>query len=213
MENPGAALPTRTFPTAQEDAEKEGENPIARYQGPESSYRLAFTDTDFLLREELRPVRMQLERSSPSCAGRAGVRRHRHLAAPASSLPSCEEALEAAQASARARRRAAETATRFALLREARALGNRHAPLASCPGALRPHGGGPESLKPSTRSFEVGGRDRLNLVSRTADAHSQHPPEPCSIHYFAAAQMHFLMRALALCAFPAASARSTSCRF
>jgi hypothetical protein len=29
--------------------------------GPESSYRLAFTDERFLLREELRPVRMQLE--------------------------------------------------------------------------------------------------------------------------------------------------------
>jgi hypothetical protein len=35
------------------------------YAGPESSYRLAFTDTDFLLREELRPVRMQLELLKP----------------------------------------------------------------------------------------------------------------------------------------------------
>jgi hypothetical protein len=35
------------------------------YAGPESAYRLAFTDTDFLLREELRPVRMQLELLKP----------------------------------------------------------------------------------------------------------------------------------------------------
>jgi molybdopterin/thiamine biosynthesis adenylyltransferase/predicted Rossmann-fold nucleotide-binding protein len=33
--------------------------------GPESAYRLAFTDTDFLLRDELRPVRMQLELLKP----------------------------------------------------------------------------------------------------------------------------------------------------
>ena len=39
--------------------------PPARYGGPESAYRLAFTDTDFLLREELRPVRMQLELLKP----------------------------------------------------------------------------------------------------------------------------------------------------
>jgi hypothetical protein len=36
-----------------------------RYAGPESAYRLAFTDTAFLLREELRPVRMQLELLKP----------------------------------------------------------------------------------------------------------------------------------------------------
>src|SRR5678815_2704517 len=65
MDKPGALLPTRIFPTAQEDAEKEEVVPPARYEGPESSYRLAFTDTDFLLREELRPVRMQLELLKP----------------------------------------------------------------------------------------------------------------------------------------------------
>ena len=37
----------------------------ARYAGPESAYRLAFADTDFLLRDELRPVRMQLELLKP----------------------------------------------------------------------------------------------------------------------------------------------------
>jgi len=37
----------------------------SRYDGPESSYRLAFTDSAFLLRDELRPVRMQLELLKP----------------------------------------------------------------------------------------------------------------------------------------------------
>ena len=61
---PGTA-PARTFPSAQEDAVTETVSPDARYEGPESSYRLAFTDTDFLLREELRPVRVQLELLKP----------------------------------------------------------------------------------------------------------------------------------------------------
>src|SRR5436305_10517109 len=64
MEKPSAP-PARTFPTAQEDAEKEIVSPRSRYEGPESAYRLAFTDIDFLLREELRPIRLQLELLKP----------------------------------------------------------------------------------------------------------------------------------------------------
>src|SRR6187551_1587699 len=64
MEKP-SAVAARTFPTAQEDAEKEIVSPNARYEGPESAYRLAFTDVDFLLREELRPIRLQLELLKP----------------------------------------------------------------------------------------------------------------------------------------------------
>ena len=52
-------LQQRNFPTAEQDAL--AAKPVSRYGGPESSYRLAFTDERFLLREELRPVRMQLE--------------------------------------------------------------------------------------------------------------------------------------------------------
>ena len=50
MDKPGAPPPldTRNFPTAQEDAEKEEVVPHARYEGPESSYRLAFTDTPLI---------------------------------------------------------------------------------------------------------------------------------------------------------------------
>ena len=56
---------TRNFPTAEQDANAGAAQPLSRYEGPESSYRLAFTDTDFLLREEMRPVRMQLELLKP----------------------------------------------------------------------------------------------------------------------------------------------------
>jgi molybdopterin/thiamine biosynthesis adenylyltransferase len=58
-----AALTARNFPSAEEEAA--ATQPPSRYAGPESAYRLAFTDTEFLLREELRPVRMQLELLKP----------------------------------------------------------------------------------------------------------------------------------------------------
>ena len=51
-------LAARNFPTAEEEAA--AVVPAPRYDGPDSSYRLAFTANAFLLREELRPVRMQL---------------------------------------------------------------------------------------------------------------------------------------------------------
>ena len=63
MNAPRPGLAGRNFPSAEEEASTLAR--IERYAGPESAYRLAFTDTDFLLREELRPVRMQLELLKP----------------------------------------------------------------------------------------------------------------------------------------------------
>ena len=40
-------LTARNFPTALEEAEALA--PPSRYEGPESAYRLAFTDTEFLM--------------------------------------------------------------------------------------------------------------------------------------------------------------------
>ena len=63
MHKPPRKLIARNFPSAKEDAHKPP--PPSLYGGPESAYRLAFTDTEFLLREDLRPVRMQLELLKP----------------------------------------------------------------------------------------------------------------------------------------------------
>ena len=52
------------FPSAAEDAHRAREveeTPQTR----SSAYRLAFTDEDFLLRNELRPIRLQLELLKP----------------------------------------------------------------------------------------------------------------------------------------------------
>lgn len=63
MDKPLPELNARNFPTAQQDAK--AVQPPSLYGGPKSAFSLAFTDTDFLLREELRPVRMQLELLKP----------------------------------------------------------------------------------------------------------------------------------------------------
>ena len=52
--------PPRRFPDAREDLERWEEQP-ATPQTLSPSYRLAFSDEDFLTRDELRPVRLQLE--------------------------------------------------------------------------------------------------------------------------------------------------------
>jgi proline iminopeptidase len=51
--DPRTELTARNFPTAEQEAL--APPAPSRYEGPGSSYKLAFTDTEFLLREELRP--------------------------------------------------------------------------------------------------------------------------------------------------------------
>jgi hypothetical protein len=212
MEKPGA-LPSRTFPSAQEDAEQEIVSPHARYEGPESSYRLAFTDTDFLLREELRPIRLQLELLKPELVqDEQGVEATIVIFGSAR-IVSAEVAtteLKAARAGgdAQALKRAETRVAMSRYYEEARRFSGivtrRSATLA------RPlyvvTGGGPGIMEAGNRgAFEVGGKSvGLNIVL----SHEQVPnpyitPELCfQFHYFALRKMHFLMRAIALVCFP-----------
>ena len=68
MEDKVHALTARNFPTAVEDVG--AVVTPSRYSGPESSYKLAFADNEFLLHDELRPVRMQLELLKPELVQR-----------------------------------------------------------------------------------------------------------------------------------------------
>ena len=212
MEKP-STVPARTFPTAQEDAEKELVTPSSRYEGPESAYRLAFTDTDFLLREELRPIRLQLELLKPQLVqDEQGVETTIVIfgSARITAPEVAERELQAAKQAGEA------TATKIATMRvtmsryydEARKFAaivtTRSASLAKPIYVVT--GGGPGIMEAGNRgAFEVGGKSvGLNIVL----SHEQTPnryitPELCfQFHYFALRKMHFLMRAVALVCFP-----------
>jgi uncharacterized protein (TIGR00730 family) len=204
-------LTARNFPTALEDAESL--KAPSRYEGPESAYRLAFTDTDFLLREELRPVRMQLELLKPEMVqSEQGIESTIVIFGSARILPPDTAAERLAQACALAdpaqmkhaqvqleMSRYYEEARRFAELVTVRS--RRHdTPIYVVTG------GGPGIMEAGNRgAFEVDGKSiGLNIVL----PHEQAPnpyitPELCfQFHYFALRKMHFLMRSIALVCFP-----------
>jgi uncharacterized protein (TIGR00730 family) len=183
-------------------------SPSTAWPSPTPSYRLAF-----LLREELRPVRMQLELLKPELVQQeqgieativifgsarilppeAGARRAGDGAASgdAGRAPRAETALEMSHYYDEARRFAALVTT---------ARGAAHTPIYVVTG------GGPGIMEAGNRgAYEVGGKSiGLNIVL----PHEQAPnayitPELCfQFHYFALRKMHFLMRSIALVCFP-----------
>jgi hypothetical protein len=165
------------------------------------AYRLAFADGDFLLREELRPVRLQLELLKPQLAlDEAGVETTIVLFGGAR-IPEPEKAGEARTPTLAALARFYEEARRFAALAtEASLLESRGRR------GVIVTGGGPGVMEAGNRgAAEAGGRSvGLNIVL----PHEQAPnlfvtPELAfNFHYFAIRKMHFLMRAEAICIFP-----------
>jgi uncharacterized protein (TIGR00730 family) len=206
-----AALSARNFPSAEEDAAAPAQP--SRYAGPESAYRLAFTDTDFLLREELRPVRMQLELLKPEVVQREmGIESTIVIFGSARIVPpeQATEALAAARAGgdAAALRRAETAVAMSQYYHEARrfaALVTDRSRQYAAP-IYVVTGGGPGIMEAGNRgAFDVGGKSiGLNIVL----PHEQVPnpyitPELCfQFHYFALRKMHFLMRSIALACFP-----------
>jgi uncharacterized protein (TIGR00730 family) len=204
-------LGERNFPSAGEEVAHAV--PPSLYDGPESAYRLAFTDTEFLLREELRPVRMQLELLKPELVQREhGIESTIVIFGSARIKPRAQAQRELLVAQAgddtAAVRRAQmahdmshyyEEAKKFAALvtQRSRALDK---PIYVVTG------GGPGIMEAGNRgAFEVGGKSiGLNIVL----PHEQQPndyitPELCfQFHYFALRKMHFLMRSIALVCFP-----------
>ena len=204
-------LTARNFPTAEEDAEAVVEP--SRYAGPESAYRLAFTDTEFLLREELRPVRMQLELLKPEMIqSEHGIRStivifgSARILPPDAAFARLEAAREAGDAEAVHRAEMAVTMSRY--YDEARrfaAIVTRKSREMESP-VYVVTGGGPGIMEAGNRgAHEIGGKSiGLNIVL----PHEQAPnpyitPELCfQFHYFALRKMHFVMRSIALVCFP-----------
>jgi uncharacterized protein (TIGR00730 family) len=203
-------LTARNFPSAQEDAALA---PPSRYGGPESAYRLAFTDTEFLLRDELRPVRMQLELLKPELVQtELGIVSTIVIFGSARILPAdvAAEQLTAArlQDDAGLLRRAETQVLMSRFYEEARrfsALVTEKSRELETP-IYVVTGGGPGVMEAGNRgAHEAGGKSiGLNIVL----PHEQAPnpyitPELCfQFHYFGLRKMHFLMRSIGLVCFP-----------
>ncbi len=202
-------LRTRNFLSAKQEVEVVKEP--SRYAGPRSAYRLAFTDEAFLLREELRPVRMQLELLKPELVQSEMGIDSTIVIFGSARIPSQEQALselERAGHDAAAKARAENALSMSRYYEEAR----RFAGLVTQRSAELDNpiyvvtGGGPGIMEAGNRgAAEAGGRSiGLNIVL----PHEQEPnpfitPELCfQFHYFAMRKMHFLMRAIALVCFP-----------
>jgi uncharacterized protein (TIGR00730 family) len=206
-----ADLAARNFPTAEEEAT--AVKPTSRYEGPDSSYHLAFTDTPFLLREELRPVRMQLELLKPEMVlSEEGVAATVVIFGSARLVPRAvaDERLTAAEAGsdpqALARARMDLVMSRY--YEEARIFAGlvTQASKRLVEKIVVVTGGGPGIMEAGNRgASEAGGPSiGLNIVL----PHEQEPnpyitPKLCfQFHYFALRKMHFLMRSVALVCFP-----------
>jgi len=204
-------LSDRNFPSAEEEAH--ALKPAPRYSGPDSSYQLAFTDERFLLREDLRPVRMQLELLKPELI----LREERIVAtivifgsARLVPMVMAEQALAKAEAgsdkTAIARARMALHMSRY--YEEARQLSSliTKASHKLDEKIVVVTGGGPGIMEAGNRgASEAGGPSiGLNIVL----PHEQEPnayitPRLCfQFHYFALRKMHFLMRSAGLVCFP-----------
>ena len=182
------------------------EDKVAVEQAPDTpqtrspTYRLAFADDDFLLREELRAVRLQLELLKPGIVlDEEGVETTVVMFGGAR-IPEPARAGQAATATLAGLARFYEEARRFAYMVTEASLkgGGRQGVIVT--------GGGPGVMEAGNRGArEAGGRSvGLNIVL----PHEQAPnpyvtPELCfNFHYFAIRKMHFLLRARAICVFP-----------
>jgi uncharacterized protein (TIGR00730 family) len=207
------ALTGRNFPTARQDAAKDPAKDLARYQGPESSYKLAFTDTAFLLREEMRPVRMQLELLKPELIqDEQGIESTIVIFGSARIVPPDVAQRMVGDASSAGDEAALAIAQRHLSMshyyEEARRFGalvTEKSKQLETP-IYVVTGGGPGIMEAGNRgAFDVGGKSiGLNIVLQHEQAPNPYiTPELCfQFHYFGLRKMHFLMRSVALVCFP-----------
>ena len=211
----------RPYPTAQQDAEAAElfqETP----QTLSPSYQLAFADPDFLLRDELRPVRLQLELLKPELAFQEQGIASTIVVFGSARIPDAEKAREnlaIAEKEACAKPADPTAAKRLAVARkileksryyeEARSFSR----LMSASGSEAPNhdyvvitGGGGGIMEAANRGAADVGADSigLNIVLPYEQAPNAYitPKLSFQFHYFAIRKMHFLMRARALAIFP-----------
>jgi len=203
--------PKRIFPTSKVDA-RAAEHVPSIPQTESSAYKLAFQDSEFLLREDLRPVRFQLELLKPELLlneakigstlvfyGSARIPAPDMADALIEAATNDEQRAIAERLKAKSRyyevaRELARLASRCGTDSE----GNRHFVVCS--------GGGPSVMEAANRGAWEEGKDTigLNIVLPHEQLPNRYvtPDLSFQFHYFALRKMHFLLRARAVAVFP-----------
>jgi uncharacterized protein (TIGR00730 family) len=209
------------FPSARDDAEfAECNEDHPQTRSP--AYRLAFKDEDFMLREDLRPVRLQLELLKPELLLKEQGIRSTIAVFGSARIPARETAesnLAEAERVARANPGDAQLAAKVGVARRMMANSRyydearRLAQIASTTCATGAEsdfvmltGGGPGIMEAANRgAADVEAKSiGLNIVLPGEQAPNSYvtPELSFRFHYFALRKMHFLSRAKALVAFP-----------
>ena len=211
-------IPESPFPTAEEDVSAARLTPDT-LQTRSSSYRLAYTDEDFLLRDELRPVRLQLELLKPELLQQEYGISSTIVVFGSARIPDQETAVArlnrvksqaAAAPSNSDLARKVEIANRILknvrYYDEARKLGRLITEDSKQCELVVITGGGPGIMEAANRgAADVEGKSiGLNIVLPFEQQPNAYiTPELCfQFHYFAIRKMHFLKRARALVACP-----------
>ncbi|MBE0425714.1 MAG: TIGR00730 family Rossman fold protein [Nitrospirae bacterium] len=209
------------FPTAVEDAQA-AELYVPTPQTLSPSYRLAYKDTDFLLKDDLRPVRLQIELLKPELILKEHKIESTIIIFGSARIPEPEVAQkQLAEAEAPAREEPADEmlARKAKILRRIAANSKyyddarRLSYLISQANKASHNfkfvvvtGGGPGIMEAANRGAHEAGAESigLNIVLPFEQKPNDYiTPELCfQFHYFAIRKMHFLIRAEALVVFP-----------
>ena len=207
-------LVDRKFYPADQEVGFAERQPARTPQTEHPAYRLAFHDTEFLLREELRPVRFQLELLKPEMLldeARVGSTLVMYGSARIPQPEAVETALEGAKDLPDDKRRVVENlaakatyyeqAYRLARMVSERSIienGRRQFVVCS--------GGGPSIMEAANKGAADAGAESigLNIVLPHEQAPNPYvtPYLSFQFHYFALRKMHFLLRARAVAVFP-----------
>lgn len=164
------------------------------------AYRLAFTDTEFLLREELRPVRLQLELLKPQMVMDARGIRTTVVMFGGARIPAPERRETARTPQLAELSHYYTEARTFARLMTERSLESYGAENVICTG------GGPGVMEAGNLGASEAGGVSIGLSIVLPHEQAPNPyvtPDLCfNFHYFAVRKMHFLMRAKAVTVFP-----------
>ena len=203
-------VPARVFAKAKDDAAAaSAATPLPQTADP--AYRLAFADTDFLLRDDLRPVRFQLELLKPELLLEEAGIGSTFVFYGSARIPAPEQADAIIESAATdTQRRIAESlkakSKYYDVARELAALasdapeqdGRRQFVVCS--------GGGPAIMEAANRGATEHGAESigLNIVLPFEQAPNAYvtPHLSFNFHYFALRKMHFLLRARAVAVFP-----------